>query len=208
MVIGETISGPIVSPNVSINNDAEIGDFVLIGVTPRGRHVGELSTAIGHGAVIRSHTVIYAGNQIGERFQTGHGTLVREENEIGDDVSIGSHTVVEHHVSIGNRVRIHSNAFIPEYSKLEDECWVGPHVVLTNARYPASRDVKKSLRGPVIKRQARIGANCTILPGIVIGAGSLIGAGSVVTKDVPDGMVVAGNPARVIGPVSRLDAYD
>jgi acetyltransferase-like isoleucine patch superfamily enzyme len=151
--------------------------------------------------------VIYAGNRIGKGFQTGHGALVREENTIGDDVSIGSGSIVEHHVKIGNRVRLHSNVFVPEFSVLEDDCWLGPNVVLTNARYPRSPKVKEQLAGSRIKRGAKIGANVTILPGVTIGEDALIGAGSVVTKDVPAGAVVAGNPARLIKMISELP-YD
>jgi len=192
---------------VKIEEPAEIGQFVLIGVPPRGKEEGDLATSIGPGAVIRSHTVIYAGNRIGKNFQTGHGTLVREENTIGDDVSIGSGSVIEHHVVIGDRVRIHSKAFIPEYTVLEPGCWIGPNVVITNAKYPRSPLVKETLKGALIRSGAKIGANSTLLPGIEIGADALVGAGSVVTRDVPPRTVVAGNPARVIKEISSLP-YD
>ena len=158
-------------------------------------------------STIRSHTVIYAGNQIGEHFQTGHHVLVREFNTIGDNVSIGSHSVVEHHVQIGNNVRLHTNVFIPEFSVLEDDVWVGPNVVFTNARYPRSRNVKKELIGPKILTGAKIGANSTLLPGIVVGRNALIGAGTVVTKDVPENAVVVGNPGRIINWVNKLSSY-
>ena len=101
-------------------------------------------------------------------------------------------------MKIGNGVRIHTQAFIPEYSVLEDECWLGPHAVLTNARYPKSPGVKGDLAGPVLEKKAKIGANATILPGVRIGEGSLVGAGSIVTSDVPPGVIAAGSPARVI----------
>lgn len=190
--------------NTKFGADPVIGEFVVIGAPPRGMKRGEMETVIGDNAVIRSHTVIYAGNTIGDNFQTGHGVMVRESNEIGDNVSIGTGSVVEHHVKIGNGVRIHSLAFVPEYSVLEDGCWLGPNVVLTNAKYPLSPDVKEELVGPVIKKGAKVGANSTLLPGVVIGENSLVGAGSVVTKDVPGGTVVAGNPAKVIKSISKL----
>ena len=189
---------------MQIAEPAEIGPFVLIGVPPRGGNEGELSTIIGPEAVIRSHTVIYAGNRIGARFQTGHGAMIREENTIGDDVSVGTGSVVEHHVVIGDGVRIHSHAFVPEYSVLEPLCWIGPNVVITNAKYPRSPSVKNSLQGALVKRGAKVGANSTLLPGIVVGEDALIGAGSVVTRDVPPGAVVVGNPARVIKQISSL----
>jgi acetyltransferase-like isoleucine patch superfamily enzyme len=196
-----------IHPNVQLGSDAIIGEYVVIGEPPRGKKPGELETRIGARAVIRSHTVIYAGNVIGDDFQTGHGALVREENQIGNNVSIGSHTIVEHHVTIGNGVRLHSNVFVPEFSVLEDDCWLGPNVVVTNARYPRSKNVKEQLRGATIRRGAKIGANATLLPGVVIGANALVGAGAVVTRDVPAGAVVIGNPARVVKQIEEIEEY-
>lgn len=194
-------------PNVYLGDESQIGEFVILGEPPRGSQPGDLTTRIGERAIIRSHTVIYAGNIIGHDFQTGHGVLLRESNQIGNSVSIGSHSVIEHHVVISDGVRIHSNVFIPEFSVLEDECWIGPNVVFTNARYPRSPRAKEELQGPFIETHAKIGANVTLLPGVRVGAGALVGAGAVVVDDVPSGKVVVGNPARVIGDVSQLSAY-
>lgn len=194
-------------PNVHLGEGTTVGDFAVVGRPPRGVAAGALETHIGPGGVIRSHTVIYAGNRIGAGLQTGHGAMIRESNTIGERVSIGTHAVVEHHVEIGHGVRIHTHAFVPEYSILEDDAWLGPHVVLTNARYPRSPDVKEHLQGPRVRAGAKIGANATLLPGIVVGVGALVGAGAVVVRDVPDGAVVVGNPARVMGRVADLPAY-
>ena len=188
---------------VKIGSGARIGNFVVIGEPPMGIEPGTRPTIIGAHAIIRSSTVIYAGNQIGDHLQTGHGALIREDNQIGDRVSIGSHSIVEHHVQLGDGVRIHGNAFVPEYSTLEEDAWVGPGVIFTNARYPATADAKQNLQGPHLEPGARIGANATLLPGVVIGAGSLVGAGAVVVQDVPSGTIVAGNPARIIGKVNE-----
>lgn len=190
--------------NVSLGEGSTVEDFCIVGTPPRGAKEGELPTTIGEGAVIRSHTVIYAGNTIGRHFQTGNKVNIRESNQIGDNVSVGTLSVIEHHVVIGNNVRIHTQAFIPEFSVLEEGCWIGPNVVLTNAKYPLSPGVKDQLQGPVIRKGAKIGANSTILPGVVVGENALVGAGSVVVKDVPPGAVVVGNPARVIRSISEL----
>ncbi|MFN8451419.1 MAG: acyltransferase [Anaerolineae bacterium] len=194
-------------PNVTLPRDAQIDDFVVLGKPPRGKAAGELELSFGAGCVIRSHTIIYAGNRIGAGFQTGHSALVREENIIGDDVSIGTQSVVEHHVTIGNGVRLHTRVFVPEYSVLGDDCWLGPGVMVTNALYPRSDGVKDRLIGAHIEAGAIIGANAVLLPGVRIGARALVGAGSVVTKDVAPGMVVAGNPARVINQIENIKFY-
>ncbi len=193
--------------NVNLGSDTYIGAYAIIGVPPKGTQEGEMKTIIGDFAVIRSHTVIYAGNDIGNNFQTGHSVMIREMNEIGHDVSIGTHSVVEHDVCIGNGVRLHTNVFVPEYSVLEDDVWVGPNVVFTNAKYPRSRGVKERLSGPHLYPGAKIGANSTLLPGVVIGRNALVGAGSVVVDDVPDEAIVVGNPARIIGKVIDLPFY-
>jgi UDP-3-O-[3-hydroxymyristoyl] glucosamine N-acyltransferase len=159
---------------VQVGAGTVVEEHCLLGVPPRGHQEGDLQTCIGEGAHFRSHTVVYAGNRIGKNFQTGNKVNIREENEIGDNVSVGTLSVIEHHVKIGNGVRIHTQVFIPEYSVLEDAAWLGPHVVLTNAKYPVSPDVKANLAGPTIKRGAKIGANATILPGVVVGEYALV----------------------------------
>jgi len=193
-----------VYPNVEIGDGAEIGEFCIIGLPPKGKAPGELVTRIGGNAVIRSHTVIYAGNSIGDNFNTGHAALIREDNSIGDNVSIGSHTVIEHHLEIQDGVRIHSQAFVPEFTVLEKGCWIGPNVVFTNALHPLCKHVKECLKGATVKPGAKIGANTTVLPDVQIGENALVGAGSVVAKDVEPNAVVAGVPAKRLKDVADL----
>lgn len=182
---------------VMLGKNVKIGDYVIIGILPEGVHE-EFITVIGANSMIRSHTTIYAGNRIGGGFQTGHGTRIRENNKIGLRVSIGTNSVVEHDVIIEDGVRIHSQAFVPEYSILKKGAWLGPNVVLTNAKYPRYPGVKENLEGVIVGENAKIGANSTVLPGVEIGKNALIGAGSVVTRDVEENTVVSGNPARFI----------
>jgi acetyltransferase-like isoleucine patch superfamily enzyme len=197
----------VIGRHVTLRGEAVVGDYVILGEPFAGATDDDLALLIGADARIRSHSVIYGGSVIGDRFQTGHGVMIRERNEIGNDVSIGTHSIVEHHVVLGDRVRIHSNAFIPEFSVVEEGGWIGPNVVFTNAAYPLSRDAKSTLRGPHLLPGAKIGANATLLPGVTIGRDALVGAGSVVVDDVADGTVVVGNPARVVRRVADLAAY-
>jgi len=195
----------VIYPNVKIGNNVVVEDYCIVGAPFKLQQDEE--TVIGDNAIIRSHTVIYAGNRIGNNFQTGNKANIRELNNIGNNVSIGSLAVVEHHVIIEDDVRIHTQAFIPEFSILRKHCWIGPNVVITNAKYPRSPNVKNELRGAVVEEDAKIGANATILPGLKIGEKALVGAGAVVTRDVPAGKVVAGNPAVIINDIVELP-YD
>jgi acetyltransferase-like isoleucine patch superfamily enzyme len=201
MTIPETVR---ILPNVELGEGATIGEFVIIGEPPRGRAPGDLPTIIGDNATIRSHTVIYAGNRIGDSFATGHGVAIREENTIGDDVSIGTHSVIEHHVTIGNGVRIHSCAFVPEWTILEDGAWLGPHVVLTNTLHPLCPLAKQCMRGPRIRAGAKVCAGACVLPDVEIGEMALVGAGAVVTQDVPPRAVAVGVPLETKKTIDEL----
>ena len=194
----------VIYPNVSLGEDVVVEDFCIIGIPFKG--MKNIQTIIGSGSIIRAGTYIYAGNQIGKNFQTGNKANIRELNQIGDDVSIGTLSVIEHHINIGNNVRIHSQVFVPEYSTLENDCWIGPNAVLTNARYPKHVAVKEELKGPLIGSNAKIGANSTILPGVAIGKNSLIGAGCVVTKHVGPDTIVVGNPAKALRKIDYINS--
>ena len=198
----------IIYPWVNLGDDSIVEDFCVIGALARNQSQEDGAVSIGSGATIRSHTVIYGGNIIGAAFQTGNKVNIRECNTIWDAVSVGTLSVVEHHVTIGNRARIHSQVFIPEYTTIEEDAWIGPNVVFTNALYPVSRGVKERLHGVVVCRGAVVGANATILPGVRIGQNALVGAGSVVTKDVPPGAVEVGNPAKVTKNRSDIEFYE
>jgi len=186
---------------IRLGKNALIDEDVILGY-PTGRPgVKETEILIGDDAKIRSGSIIYQGVKIGNNFSTGHHVIIREENEIGHDVQIWTNTVVDYRCVIGNHIKIHTNIYIAQYTVIEDDVFIAPGVIFANDRYPLS----DHLEGPKISRGARIGVNVTLLPGVVIGENSLVGAGSVVTKNVPAGVVVAGNPAKVIASVDEID---
>lgn len=163
---------------------------------------------LGVDAHVRSGSAIYLGSRIGDRFQTGHNVVVREECTIGDDVSVWSNTVIDYGCRIGNRVKIHSNCYIAQYSEIEDDAFLAPGVTIANDLYPGQEASARVMSGPVIGRGAQIGVNVTILPFARIGAGCLIGGGAVVVLDIPPGCVAFGNPAVVRGRVGDLKSIE
>jgi acetyltransferase-like isoleucine patch superfamily enzyme len=178
----------------------EVDPDVLLGYAGRG--TGTFS--LGPGARLRSGTVLYDGTRIGDRFETGHHVVVREGCEIGDDVSIWTGTVVDYGCRIGDRVKIHTGCYVAQYTVIEEDAFLAPGVRFANDLYPGDEESARRMTGPVVGRGAQLGVNVTVLPYVVIGAGCLVGAGSVVTRDLPPGSVAHGSPARVRGRVEDL----
>jgi acetyltransferase-like isoleucine patch superfamily enzyme len=187
---------------IHIGKNAVIDIGVLVGYLP-SRSI-ELELNIGPGARIRSGTVIYGGSRIGSNLETGHNVVIREQNEIGDNFRIWNNAVIDYGCSIGNNVKIHNKVYIGQFSTIEDDVFVAPGVTFANDIHPGCPDSSRCLKGPYIKKGAQIGINCTLLPRVVIGENSVIGSGSVVTKDIPPGVVVYGNPAKVICNIGDL----
>ncbi|MBA4320895.1 MAG: hypothetical protein C0412_21095 [Flavobacterium sp.] len=189
--------------NIILGKNCKIDRTAKLGIVS-GRKKKAEKLVIGNNAVVRSNTVIYAGNKIGNNLQTGHNVVIREENEIGNNFQIWSNSVVDYGCKIGANVKIHSNCYIAQYTVIEDNVFLAPGVITANDPHPGCKYSKKCMRGPTIKKGAQIGCNTTVLPFITIGENSLIGAGSVVTKDIPANSVAYGNPARVIKKIDQL----
>lgn len=172
---------------------AEADPDVRIGYPVAGENAEPL--VLGPGARLRSGTVLYDGTTIGRCLQTGHGVVIREACTMGDDVSVWSNSVVDYGCRIGDRVKIHCNCYVAQFTELEDDVFLAPGVMIGNDLYPGDERSARLMAGPRIAAGAQIGINVTILPFVRIGAGALIGAGSVVTRDIPAGAVAFGNPA-------------
>jgi acetyltransferase-like isoleucine patch superfamily enzyme len=166
---------------------------VLIGY-PTGRAIELSPPVIGKDAVIRSGTVIYTNVHIGDRLETGHNVVIREQNDIGFHLCIWNNSAIDYGCRIGNNVRIHNNVYICQFTVIEDDVFIAPGVMMANDLYPVNFE---GLKGPTIKKGARIGANATLMPGVTIGEDALVGSGSVVTRDVAPRSIAYRSPARV-----------
>lgn len=194
----------IIYPKVRLGKNVIIDDFCIIGYPPKGVVSGAIETVIGDNVIIRSHSVVYAGTNIGARSNLAHQVMLREHTTIGEHCSIGMNCVVEHHCILGNNVSMQGQSGIAEYTTIEDDVWIGPRVVTANVYHPTCVRAKECLAGPTIRRGAILSANVFIAPSIEIGEGAFISAGSVVTRAVENGAVVFGIPARKIGTVEAM----
>lgn len=188
---------------VEVSADCNIDKDVILGYKP-SRKIVSKELIIGRKARIRSGSVIYLGSNIGHSLETGHNVIIREENKIGNHFSIWNNSVVDYGCKIGNRVKVHSNVYIAQFTTIKDDVFIAPGVMIANDPHPSCRFSKKCMRGPTLKKGAQIGINVTLLSFITVGQYSLIGAGSVVTKDIPPYSVAYGNPARVVKSIYEL----
>ncbi|MDP2727844.1 MAG: N-acetyltransferase [Dehalococcoidia bacterium] len=192
-----------VHPYVQIGRDPCIDPGAFVGYPP-SRVIPDLLLVIGDNAKVRTGTIIYAGSRIGHNLETGHHAVIREENDLGNHVRVWNGSVIDYGCVIGDRVKIHSQVYIAQFTVIEEDVFLAPGVTITNDPHPGCAFSLECMRGPVVKRGAQVGANSVLLPHIVIGEYSVIGAGSVVTKEVPPFSVVSGNPARLRGTVDEL----
>ena len=154
---------------------------------------------LGDGTTVSAGAIVFAGTRIGARVIVGDQACVRERVTIGDDVVVGRGSLIENDTTVGALTKIQANAYITAYSTLEENVFIAPGVVTTNDNFMGRTDTRHVLiKGPTIRRGARIGSGAVLCPAVEIGEEAFVGAGAVVVKDVPPRVVVVGNPARVL----------
>lgn len=204
--VGEHV---VVYPGTVIGDGCKILDGAVVGKQPS---LSPRSTAkreplppaeLGAGTIVSTGAIVFAGTRIGARVIVGDQACVRERCIIGDDVVIGRGSLVENDTTIGALTKIQADAYITAYSTLEDNVFIAPCVVTTNDNYMGRTEQRHALvKGPTIRRGARVGGGAILCPGIEIGEEAFVGAGAVVIRDVPPHAVVVGNPARQIREVA------
>jgi acetyltransferase-like isoleucine patch superfamily enzyme len=195
----------VVHPGTVLGEAVRVLEYAVVGkqpvLSPRSTAKrGELPPAtIGDGTVISTGAVVFAGTAVGARVIVGDQACVRERVILGDDVVVGRGSLVENDTSVGAMTKIQADAYITAYSTLEEHVFVAPCVVTTNDNFMGRTEKRhESVKGPTIRRGARIGGGAILCPGVEIGEEAFVGAGAVVTRDVEARAVVVGNPARVI----------
>jgi acetyltransferase-like isoleucine patch superfamily enzyme len=193
----------IVFPGTVIGEGCKILDYAVVGKQPT---LSPRSTArrdelppleLGADTIVSTGAVVFAGTTVGERVIVGDQACVRERCTIGDDVVVGRGSLVENDTSVGALTKIQAHAYITAYSLLEDNVFIAPCVITTNDNFMGRTEQRHELvKGPTIRRGARVGGGAVLLPGIEIGEEAFIGAGAVVIRDVPPRALMVGNPAR------------
>ena len=193
----------IVYPGTVLGEGVKVLEHAVVGkqptLSPRSTAKREpLEPAVlGAGAIVSTGAIVFAGTRIGARAIVGDQACIRERVELGDDVVVGRGSLVENDTTIGAMTKIQAMAYITAYSTLEEHVFIAPCVQTTNDNWMGRTEKRfGNVKGPTIRRGARIGGGVVLLPGIEIGEEAFVGAGAVVTKDVPPRTVVVGNPAR------------
>lgn len=136
---------------------------------------------------------------IGEDSKVWQFCVILKDAVIGNNCNINAQVLIENDVIIGNNVTVKSGVQIWDGTRIEDNVFIGPNATLTNDLMPRSKKYPEKFAGITLKKGCSIGANATLLPGIIVGEGAMIGAGAVVTKDVPNNAIMVGNPAVIKG---------
>jgi acetyltransferase-like isoleucine patch superfamily enzyme len=191
--------GTVLGDGVRVLENAVVGKQPALGPKSTAKRDPLPPAVIGDGTIISTGAIVFAGAAIGGACIIGDQSCVRERVVIADDVVVGRGSLVENDTTIGSGTRIQAEAYITAYSTLEEDVFIAPCVVTTNDNFMGRTERRKELmKGPTIRRGARVGGGAILCPGIEVGEEAFVGAGAVVTKDVPPRKVVIGSPARVL----------
>jgi acetyltransferase-like isoleucine patch superfamily enzyme len=189
--------GTVLGEGVKVLENAVVGKQPTLSPRSTAKREPLAPTTIADGTIVSTGAIVFAGSVIGARVILGDQSCVRERVAIGDDVVLGRGSYVENDTTIGDRTKIQAEAYVTAYSTLEEDVFIAPCVVTTNDNFMGRTEKRLELmRGPTIRRGARIGGGAILCPAIEIGEEAFVGAGAVVTKDVPARAVMVGNPAR------------
>ncbi len=189
--------GTVLGDGVKVLEGAVVGKQPTLSPRSTAKREPLAPTAIGDGTVVSTGAIVFAGTRIGARVILGDQSCVRERVAIGDDVVVGRGSLVENDTTIGARTKIQADAYVTAYSTVEEDVFIAPCVVTTNDDFMGRTEKRHELvRGPTIRRGARIGGGAILCPGVEVGEEAFVGAGAVVTKDVEPRALVVGNPAR------------
>lgn len=193
-------NGTIIGDNVRIDDNTVVGKKPMRAVNSIFKDEKELPPArISNGCLIGAGVIVYCGCEIGENTLVADLSTIRENVTIGSKTIIGRGVAVENFCKVGSNCKLETNVYLTAYSEVEDYVFIAPGVVTSNDNFAArSKERYKHFKGVTIKKGGRVGAQATILPGKVIYEDGFVAAGSVVTKDVEEAKIVAGNPAKVL----------
>jgi acetyltransferase-like isoleucine patch superfamily enzyme len=194
----------VLGEGVKVLENAVVGKQPSLSPRSTARREPLPPTVVGDGTIVSTGAIVFAGSEIGARVILGDQSCVRERVRVGDDVVIGRGSLVENDTTIGAMTKIQAEAYVTAYSTLEEHVFIAPCVVTTNDNFMGRTERRHELiKGPTIRRGARVGGGAILCPGVEIGEEAFVGAGAVVTKDVEARMLVVGSPARVLRPVAE-----
>jgi len=191
--------GTVLGEGVKVLENAVVGKQPTLSPRSTAKREPLPPAVLGAGTIVSTGAIVFAGTEIGARVIVGDQACIRERVTLDDDVVVGRGSLVENDTTIGARTKIQAEAYVTAYSTLEEDVFIAPCVVTTNDNYMGRTEERHAeMRGPTIRRGARIGGGAILCPGIEVGEEAFVGAGAVVTKDVPPRMLVVGSPARVL----------
>jgi acetyltransferase-like isoleucine patch superfamily enzyme len=201
--------GTILGEGVKVLEGAVVGKQPTLSPRSTARREPLAPARIGAGTIVSTGAIVFAGATIGARVILGDQSCVRERVEIGDDVVVGRGSLIENDTTIGAMTKIQADAYITAYSTLEEHVFIAPCVVTTNDNWMGRTEQRfGNVKGPTIRRGARVGGGAILCPAIEVGEEAFVGAGAVVTKDVPPRTVVVGNPARALREVPEEELLE